>query len=147
MVLISNMTMLFSNSSSKIPKSGIFGPKFKDFQLCIKFCNKINSRTLISNITIFFSNSRPKIPKEDIFGPKFRDFYFFMKFCNQTNQRVLTSNVAIAFLKFQSNKTNSRISNMTIVFSNYSPKIRKLGIFVPRFQDCYFAANFVIKQI
>ena len=99
MVLISNMTMLFSNSSPKIPKSGIFGPKFKDFQFCIKFCKKINSRTLNSNIAIFFSNSRPKMPKEGIFGPKFRHFYFFTKFCNQTNQRVLTSNVAKVFLK------------------------------------------------
>ena len=28
---ISNMTILFSHSSSKIPESRIFGPKFKDF--------------------------------------------------------------------------------------------------------------------
>ena len=36
---------------------------------------------------------------------------------------------------------------MAIVFSNYSPKIPKLGIFVPRFKDFYFAANFAIKQV
>ena len=50
-------------------------------------------------------------------------------------------------MKFQSNKTNSKISNMTIVFSNYNPKTCILGIFVPRFKDFYFATNFTIKQI
>ena len=36
---------------------------------------------------------------------------------------------------------------MTTVFSNYSPKIHKLDIFVPRFKDFYFAPNFAIKEI
>ena len=36
---------------------------------------------------------------------------------------------------------------MTIVFSSYSPIIRKLGIFVPGFKDSYFAPNFAITQI
>ena len=36
---------------------------------------------------------------------------------------------------------------MTIVFSNYSPKICKLGIFVSKFKDFYFAPNFAINQI
>ena len=36
---------------------------------------------------------------------------------------------------------------MTIVFSNYSSKIRKLGIFVPKLKDFYFAPSFAIKQI
>ena len=66
----------------------------------------------------------------------------FTKLSNSTNSRVLVSNVAI-----QINKTDSRISNMTIVFSHYSPKIRKLGIFVPKLKDFYFARNFAIKQI
>ena len=74
-------------------------------------------------------------------------YVVFMKFCNQTNSRVLISNVAIVFLKFQSNQTNSRISNMAIVLSNYSPKIRQLGIFIPRFKDFQFAPNFATKQI
>ena len=30
-VLISSMTILFSNSNPKIPKIGIFGPKFRHF--------------------------------------------------------------------------------------------------------------------
>ena len=44
----------------KIPKSGIFGPQFKDFYFFIKLCDKANSRTLISNMTISFSNCSPK---------------------------------------------------------------------------------------
>ena len=36
---------------------------------------------------------------------------------------------------------------MTITVSSYSPNIRKLSIFVPRFKDFYFAKNFAIKQI
>ena len=36
---------------------------------------------------------------------------------------------------------------MAILFSNYSPKIPKLGISVPKFKDFYFAPNFVIIQI
>ena len=36
---------------------------------------------------------------------------------------------------------------MAIVFSNYSPKIRKWGIFVPKFIDFNFATSFAIKQI
>ena len=34
-----------------------------------------------------------------------------------------------------------------ILFSNSSPKIRKLGISGPKFKDFYFATNFVIRQI
>ena len=36
---------------------------------------------------------------------------------------------------------------MKIVFSRYGSKIRKLGIFDPRFKDFHFAPNFAIKQI
>ena len=86
--------------------------------------------------------------KSGICGPKFRHFYFF--------QEILQLDKFVGagfkydngfFFKFQSNKTKFRISNMTIVFSNHSSKIRKLGIFVPRFKDLYFSPNFVIKQI
>ena len=36
---------------------------------------------------------------------------------------------------------------MTIVFSNYSPKIHKLGIFVPKFKDFFLHQTLQIKQI
>ena len=64
-------------------------------------------------------------PKSGIFGPKFKDFYFCTKLWNTTN---------------------SRISNMTIAFSNYSPKIPKVGILIPKFKDFYFAPTFATKQ-
>ena len=80
--LISITNIVFSNSSPKIPKSDIFGPKFKDFYFCVKLCNKTNSRKLISNMTILFSNSSPKIPKSGNFGLKFKDFYFCTKLCH-----------------------------------------------------------------
>ena len=63
--LTSNVTRVFSNSSSKIPKSGTFGPKIKDFYICTKPCNKTNLMTQISNTTIAFSNSSSKIGYEN----------------------------------------------------------------------------------
>ena len=53
-LLISNMTILFSNSNPKISKKGIFGPKFRHFCFFKKFCNETNLRVLISNTTIVF---------------------------------------------------------------------------------------------
>ena len=53
-VLISNMTLLFSISRQNIPKSGIFGPKFRNFYFFIKFSKYTNLRVLISNMTIAF---------------------------------------------------------------------------------------------
>ena len=67
--------ILFSGSSPKIPKSGIFGSKFRYF-FSVKLFNHTKSRVLISNMTILFSNSSSVffIPKSDIFGPKFGHF-------------------------------------------------------------------------
>ena len=62
-VLISNLTILFSNSNSKIPKSEAFVPKLKEFYFCTKLCNKTNSRRLVSKMTIAFSNSSLNICK------------------------------------------------------------------------------------
>ena len=39
------------------------------------------------------------------------------------------------------------ISNIAILFSNFSPKIPKLGIFGPKFKGFYIAPNFAIRQI
>ena len=76
-MLISNMTILFWNSSPKRPKSGIFGLKFKDSQFFIKLCSKGNSRALISNMTIFLF----QIPVENTeirhFGSYIQAFLFF----------------------------------------------------------------------
>ena len=67
------MTILFSNSSPKIPKSGIFGSKFKDFYFCTKLCYKTNSRTLISDMTIF----QPKNTQIRNFWSQLQAFLFF----------------------------------------------------------------------
>ena len=83
-VLISNMRILFSNSSPKIAKSGIFAPKFRYFCFFVKFWKWTNLRMMISNMTILFLKFLPKnteikhfwskIPKCGSFGPKFRHF-------------------------------------------------------------------------
>ena len=53
-VLISNMTIVFYNSSSKVPKQGIFDPNFRHFHFFTKFRKLTNSRVLISNMKIVF---------------------------------------------------------------------------------------------
>ena len=78
--LISNMTIVFSNSSSKMCKSGIFGPKFKDFYFCSNICNKASSRVLISNMIMVFQNSCPKHPNKACLVPDLRLFIFALNF-------------------------------------------------------------------
>ena len=69
--------MLFSNSSPKISKSGIFGPKFKNFYFCTKVCYKTNSRTLISNMTIIsFQILAQKYPNNAFLVPRLGIFIF-----------------------------------------------------------------------
>ena len=48
------MTIKLSNSSLKLRKSGIFGPKFKDFYFFTKLWNKANSRAPTANMTMVF---------------------------------------------------------------------------------------------
>ena len=75
---ISNMRIVFSNSSPKIHKSGIFGPKYKLFFHKILQLDKFG--VLISNMKILFSNSISKYPKKTFLVPKLGDFVFFTKF-------------------------------------------------------------------
>ena len=80
---IPNMTILFSNSSTKIStQSRIFGPKFRHFCFFHEILQVDKFRVLVSNMIILFSNSSPKISTQGIFGPIFRRFSFFPKFCN-----------------------------------------------------------------
>ena len=53
------MTIAFSNASPKIPKSGFFGSKFKDF-----FGYNFEGADFKCDID-FFSNSSAKIPKQN----------------------------------------------------------------------------------
>ena len=61
----------------------------------------------------YFQIPAQKIHKWGIFGPEFKDFYFCVKRNVKKNSKTLAS-------------------NMTRIFSNFSPKIRKSGIFGPK---------------
>ena len=82
------------------------------------------------------------------FGPKFRHFYyfFFFEILHLDKFEGADFKYDNSFSKLQSNKTDSRFSNMKTVFANYTPKIRKLGTFVPKFKDFYLAPNLAITQ-
>ena len=142
------MTTFFLNSSQKYPNKAFLIPNLCIFVLCeilqieivegadfnydnsffkVLAPNYPNKTFLVLNLAFFvfweflqigivegadlvrvmtiLSNSSPKISKSDIFGSKFKHFSFCTELCNKTNSRKL-------------------ISNMTIVFSNSSPKIR-----------------------
>ena len=133
------MTMLFSKSSPKIPKSGIFGPKFEDFYFCTKLCYKANSRMLTSNMTIFSSYSTKKYANKAFLVQNLDVFIFSWNYADFKYDNT--------FFNIPVKQENWRISNMTIVISNYSPKICKLSIFLSRFKNFYFATNLAIKQI
>ena len=120
------MTILISNSSSKIPKSRIFGPRFRDFYFYTKLCNKTISRELISNMTILFSKSSSKIPELRFFGCKFKDFYFSTNFYCKANSRKLISNMRIFVFKFQ--PKNTQISHFwSQILTFFFRKILLLG--------------------
>ena len=77
-VLISNMTILFSNSSLKILKSGISGRKFMHFWFFVKFCQSTNLRVLISNMTIvFFMILAQKYPYKAVLVTKMQIRHFW----------------------------------------------------------------------
>ena len=145
------MTKTISNSCPKIPKSGIFGTKFKDFYFFTKLCNKTNSRTQNSNMTILFWNSTTKICKSSIFDPKFKDFYFapnfairqiqgrwfqtrqwlfwipFRKFPNKT---VFVLNVFFIFAWiFALKNSRALISKMAIAYFKFQQNIARYEIF------------------
>ena len=73
-------SILCSNSNQKIPKEGIFSPKFNDFYFCTKLCNKVYSRVLISNMTMVFQSCCLKHPIKTILVLNLRIFIFASKF-------------------------------------------------------------------
>ena len=84
--MISNVTILLSSSSSKISKSGIFGPEFMHFCFFMKFWKQKIWRVLISNMTIDFLKFLPKNSQ-------------ITHFWSQIQAFLLISN--IVFFKFQ----------------------------------------------
>ena len=170
------MTTQFSNSSPKLPKSGVFGPKFKHFCFFVKFCKQTNLRMLISNLTIVLCQ---KYPNKAFLVPDIRHFCFFTKFCNYTNTKVLILNMNLKFQPKNTqirhfwsqifrhfhyftifcNQTNSRvlISNLTIVFKILAQKYSNKAFLVKNTQEMAFlipnvvifvsSQNFAIRQI
>ena len=57
------MTIVFSNSIPKIPKSSNFGPKSKDFCFSTRFSFLKDLRVLISKMSKVLSNFDLKVPK------------------------------------------------------------------------------------
>ena len=83
------MTILFSNSSLKVPKLCTFGPKFEDFYFHIKLYNKADSRALISNMTIVFQNCYPEQPSKVFLVIDLRIFIFLRNFAFSKNLLTL----------------------------------------------------------
>ena len=93
--------------------------------------------------SIFFT-FQPKNTHIRRFGSKFRHFFFFFEILQLDKFEGADFKYNNSFSKLQSNKTDSRFSNMKTVFANYTPKIRKLGTFVPKFKDFYLAPKLAI---
>ena len=120
------MIILFWNSSAKLPKSDIFGPKFKDFYFCTNFATR------------------------QIQGRRFQIWqqHFQIPARKWATQAFLIPNLGICLREIlQLDKFGVLVSNMTILFSNSTLKIRKSGIFGPKTKDFYFAPDFAIRQI
>ena len=88
-LLISNMTIVLlklypkkiqiRHFWSKIPKSGILGPKFRHFCFFAKFCKQTNLKLLISNMTIVFLKFLPKNTQIRHFWSQIQAFLFLHK--------------------------------------------------------------------
>ena len=149
------MTMLFSNSSPKVLKSGILGPKLRHFCFFVNFRKQTKLRVLISNMTIVFLKFLPKntqgrhflsqiqafslfqdilqLDKFEGADFKFDNIFFQIPAQKYPNHTFLVQNLDFFFLRKICNQTNLRvlISNMTIVFSNLQPKNTKIRHFWP----------------
>ena len=165
-ISLTNWTKSFKNSSQKIVRVGIFGPKVKEFYFRIKLCNNTNSRRLISNIKLFFSNSSPKMPKWDIVLLYFRHFDFFTKmwnsrllvlimtifFSNSEMKMLVSSILDLIFKDFNfctklCNKTNSRMKYDDSSFQIQVSKNPK-GAFLVKNTKIrhFFPQNFAIQS-
>ena len=121
------MTTLFSNSSPKISKLAIFGPKFTYFYFSTKFA--------IRQIWVWWF--------------QIWQLVFQIPIQKYTNKPFLVRNFRIFIFatNFAIRQIWGRWFKTWLIFSNSSPKIRELGIFSPKFKDVYFAPNFAIRQV
>ena len=146
---------VFFNSCPKISKSSIFSPKFMNFcwipwfqiwQYCFQIPAKI-------------------YPNKAFLGPKFKHFcwrcWFQMwQYCLQVpghkhpNEVFLVKNTQYSIFDvrfrhlwfsgifFNYRNLKKGISTMTILYSNFSTKIPKLGIFGVKFRHFRFSVKF-----
>ena len=96
--------------------------------------------------TIFFQIPAQKYPNK-AFWSQIYAFLFFHEILQLDKFEGADFKCDNSFFKIPVQQDRVKDSNMAIVFSNYSPKIRKLGIFVFKFKDFYFEPNFAINQI
>ena len=71
------MAILLSNCSPTIPKSGIFGPKFRLCCFFVKFCKQTNMTVLILNMAIVFLKIQPKNTQIRHFCQKYQNKAFW----------------------------------------------------------------------
>ena len=127
-MLISNMTILFSTSSPKIPKPGIFGSKFKDFYFASYFPRRQIRGRWLQIWQWFFQIPAWKYPNTPFFVLNISIFYFCMKLCILKNFRLLISKTAIVL--FQIPAKNTQIRNFTPLFQPKIPKNSKNFFFL-----------------
>ena len=113
------------NFSSKMPKSGFFGPKFKDFIFSPNFATP-QIWGLWFQIWQYFQISAPNYGNLVFLAPNLRISIFCTKLCNKANLRVL-------------------ISNMTMIFQNCDPKHPNKALLVSSLRILIFARNFTIR--
>ena len=111
-VLISNMIISFQISAQKYPNHTIFVPNLDIFVFSQNLLLDKFEGANFKYETVFFK-FQPKNAQIRHFWSQIQGFLFCTKLCNQTNLRAL-------------------ISNMTMAFSNSSPKIPKSSIFCPK---------------
>ena len=155
------MTILFSNSSPKTHKSGIFGPKFRHFCFFVK---QANLRVLISNLTIVFLKFLLKNTQIRHFWSQIQAFLFLHKILQFHQIEGADFKYDNSFLKFQ--PFLSQIQTFSLfhdilqfykfqgadfkydnIFSNFSRKIPESHNFGPKFRHFCFFAKFAIRQI
>ena len=127
-VLISNMIIVFWNSSPIIPKQGIFGPKFRHFYSSTRFCIWINSRALISKKTIVFQSFCPKHPNSPFLVLDFSILVF-------------TQNFAVRKIR------GCWSEKWQYLFQIPDQKYPNKGFFIPNLGIFILPRNFSIRQI
>ena len=134
------MTKYFQIPSQKYTNQAFLDPNLGIFVFSRNFAiRQIRGADFIYENMVF--KFQPEIPKQGIFGAKFRHFRGFL---GNFFSRFLFLHQTLQQDKFED---AVHISNMTKVFLNSTPKIRKLGIFGSSFKDFYFAPNVAIRQI